>query len=567
MRRLIIVLSVILTTPILAAPRDPALTRLEGEFVGKTFTTKIPVGIGYVYSFQSQGSYSQFNGQWMRREVETRVSVYGDAYYVAIGRHYPVHSPGLELIDYEEAVIDSKEMVPPVACIWSGGRWSPFPCINRSSATPPGTEVTVDKWLWKKDGIRLELSVGYGSPSITFVFGKGFQNSASRESILSVISSAFLLEDFENLQRAQAEYTDLRRRLDVARSTYSSTSDSERLKAGEELLLQLRAMAKNRSIMERLAPGGSVNGGPATVQGKYVMKGESSNYLEFRPDGVFSMLYRGKVLVGNYTVKGERITYTASWIPKGQGGARFSGATIWDDDKSVWEKQTNPQEPVVSASAENTSAQYTKESADLEAALSQLRTELQASLRRQKEDAKVKRVEEIGAILKGKDRQIDSLMAEVQAQKASGLAGWRKHEASLAQVRRLLEEKAPLYDERAGLGQVQSNEESTRLAQQRRRLDSLRADLESQRQALGRLKIDEDYRAMDRKLTAQRDVYTRVFGTATFAAEANKYLVLLQQMYDNRLQADRNGSPTAAGEADALLKEIERTQLRIRRSP
>lgn len=172
-----------------------------------------------------------------------------------------------------------------------------------------------------------------------------------------------------------------------------------------------------------------------------------------------------------------------------------------------------------------------------------------------------------GSILKDKDRQIDALLAGVKARKLSVLAQWREHDAKLAQVRRLLEEKVSLHDERARLGQAQSGEEVARLTQQRQRLESLIAALDTQRIALGRMQIDEDYRAMDRRLAAQFDIYTRAFGTPSFTVEANRYLILLQQMYDNRLQANKNGSPTAAGQAAALLKKMERTKLQLSRSP
>lgn len=75
------------------------------------------------------------------------------------------------------------------------------------------------------------------------------------------------------------------------------------------------------------------------VRAKYVMKGETSNHIEFGPDGTFSLLFRGKVLVGTYKVEGDRVTYAAPWIPTGLGGARVAGDTIWDDDASVWERE------------------------------------------------------------------------------------------------------------------------------------------------------------------------------------------------------------------------------------
>ncbi len=260
-----VLVAVLATASSSAKADDPDLAHLDAEFVGKKFTTRIPVGIDYVYRYESQYQYQQFNGQFMRREVETRFSPEG-IQYVAVGMHFPVINGGLQLLNTEEEVIKPDAMIPPLACILLGnGSWSPFPCINKSLAMPPGAEVEIHKWHWTRDGIRLEVRGGYGSPTITFVFGKGFRGSMTRESVLSVISSALVLEDFERLQRASLEYRVLKDRLDVVRTAYSSAGDSERLRAAEELLQQLAAVTQKRLEVERLSP---VHANPESAQFK-----------------------------------------------------------------------------------------------------------------------------------------------------------------------------------------------------------------------------------------------------------------------------------------------------------
>ncbi len=420
---------------------------------------------------------------------------------------------------------------------------------------PPGTVVEVTRWKWMNNAIRLELSAGYGFqysyPSVTYMFNKGFQGSATRESVLSVISGALILEDFDRQQRTQAEYLELKNRLDSARSAYASAGDSERLKAGEELQRRLKEMASNRSTLERLTSSGKVDSGAASVSGKYLRKGKSSDFIELSPNGGARLFKDGTSYSGRtYKIQGDSVKITSPGLLGTRVTGRLSGNTLMAEGE-VWEKQTGQLEPSV-----GNSAQCTKEAADLEPILNKLR-----------EKARAKRIEETGSALKDKDRQIDALLAEVKARKFSGLAQWREHDAKLAQVRRLLEEKVSLHNERAGFGQAQSGEEVARLTQQQQRFESLIAALDTQRIALGRLQIDEDYRVMDRKLAAQFDIYTRAFGTPTFTAEANHYLVLLQKMYDNRLLANKNGSQMAAGQAAALLKKMERTKLQLGRSP
>jgi hypothetical protein len=222
-----------------------------------------------------------------------------------------------------------------------------------------------------------------------------------------------------------------------------------------------------------------------------------------------------------------------------------------------------------------------------------LPSDLDAGRKPAREAALAKRLQDIDTILKNKDRLIEALLAEGEARKASGSADSREQETRFAQIRRLIEEKAPLFDQRAELGVVASRDEVLQLAQQRQRLATSRGSrvgvlasrdealqLAQQRQRLATSRgsretprperrgsrLDEQYSALDRKLAAQRDVYTRAFGSPAFETEAGKYLALLQQMYENRLGAG-NSSVRAAREAADLRKEIERTRSRLNRTP
>lgn len=80
----------------------------------------------------------------------------------------------------------------------------------------------------------------------------------------------------------------------------------------------------------------------ASVQGKYLRKGKSSDFLELSPDGTFSLLQDGRSLAGNYKVQGDTITLTSPQM-RGESKGRFIGDTIRDDDGIVWEKQAEPQ--------------------------------------------------------------------------------------------------------------------------------------------------------------------------------------------------------------------------------
>jgi hypothetical protein len=84
-------------------------------------------------------------------------------------------------------------------------------------------------------------------------------------------------------------------------------------------------------------------GDAASVQGKYLRKGKSGDFLELSSDGVCSLLQDGHSVRGNYKVQGDTIIFTSPQI-RGQTKARFIGDTIRDDDGIVWERASEPQE-------------------------------------------------------------------------------------------------------------------------------------------------------------------------------------------------------------------------------
>lgn len=426
-----VLLGVMLAAPAFAAqPRSPALAGLDAELKGRAFTTRIPLGSALVF-------YHNAARRDLMRRIDTEVSPNGQIEYLAIKGNLETNGT-LTLI----GLLDSSFRVP---------------LEKMTKALPPGTRVQVTDVGWKDDRLELLLAAAPDGAyaKLKLMFGKGFQGSATRQTVLSLVSRALVLEDYERLQRVEAEYPGLKLRLEAARSAYAASATNERLKTAEELGFRLKEMEQNRAAKEALARDG--------------------------------------------------------------GGAE--------------------------------SAQYAREAADLESTLSELRGQ-----------ARLKRSEEIGALLKDKDRQIDALLSQLLARKPSGLADWRQQREGLEQARRLLGEKGELHQELSGLAREPSTEEAARFKQQQQRVETLSATIEKQRGAVERLQADEDYRAMDRKLVAQRDAYTRAFGTQKQGEEAGRLLDLLQQMYNNRLQVAKSGSPEAAGQAATLLKEIERTK-------
>jgi hypothetical protein len=417
-------------------PSQP-LTAIDAELNGRVFVTRIVLGNGYQF-------YNQSAQRDLLRRVDTEVSLNRGVEYLAIW-------PNLET-DGKPATVgifDRSYHVEPSKLTYS---------------VPVGYKVRVTKVEWHDDRLELWLLTMEDNKyaKLKFIFGKGFQKTATRHVILTLVSRALVLEDFERLQAVESEYPDLTRRLDAARSDYTSAAGAAaRLQAAEEIHRLLRALERNRAVAEELT---------------------------------------------HDTIGGE-------------------------------------------------SSKYAKQVAEIDSSLNQIR-----------EENRVARINEIGTILKDKDQQIDAIVGGIQSQRPSGLAGWREQQMRLAEARKLFDEKATLVDERSTLGRAPTADEVVQSTRQRRRLESVRASLASQRGGLENVQTEDDSRAMERKLSGLRDTYTRAFGTPTFAAEANRYLALLQQMHDNRLEAAKNGSTAAADQATTLQKEIERTRVQLRRS-
>ena len=86
-------------------------------------------------------------------------------------------------------------------------------------------------------------------------------------------------------------------------------------------------------------------GNAASVEGKYVRKGKSSDFIEFSPDGTFSLLQDGKGLRGNYMFQGETLTLISPRLRGQTSKARLIGDTITDDEGTLWEKHAETQKP------------------------------------------------------------------------------------------------------------------------------------------------------------------------------------------------------------------------------
>lgn len=98
----------------------------------------------------------------------------------------------------------------------------------------------------------------------------------------------------------------------------------------------------------------------AKVSGRYIRKEKTSDYIELKHDGTFTILLDGETGSGNYKVNGTTLTLTSPGM-KEPLKARLIGDTIGNDQGVVrWEKPAAPQNPAGSETAQATQSETSK---------------------------------------------------------------------------------------------------------------------------------------------------------------------------------------------------------------
>ena len=81
----------------------------------------------------------------------------------------------------------------------------------------------------------------------------------------------------------------------------------------------------------------------AAVQGRYARKGKPGDFIELNADGTLGLRQDGLSVHGNYTVQGDRISFTSPEMPGLTTNGHIAGDTITDDEGIIWEKMTEEQ--------------------------------------------------------------------------------------------------------------------------------------------------------------------------------------------------------------------------------
>jgi len=98
----------------------------------------------------------------------------------------------------------------------------------------------------------------------------------------------------------------------------------------------------------------------ARVTGKYIRKEKTTDYIELKPDGTFTILEDGETGGGTYKVNGSTLSLSTTGL-KEPLKARLIGDTIGNDQGVVrWEKPATPQKATGSETAKETQSETPK---------------------------------------------------------------------------------------------------------------------------------------------------------------------------------------------------------------
>ena len=262
---------------------------------------------------------------------------------------------------------------------------------------------------------------------------------------------------------------------------------------------------------------------------------------------------RLQTLKAEYPQLKEKLATAEGRYKAAQGDARSRLQTAQQFQSALQElvKNRTDYDSLTQTASDPERDQYARQAADLEETIQAL-----------DQEAKKRRAEEIKKSLSVEAEEAGQIKAQLQ-RKPSSLSEWEQQNAALARWEELLHHRQTLHSELAETGEVAPASETAALQQGFEEIQTLRAGLEGQRQALRLAELDNQYREMDRQRRQLMDAYTRAFGTPRQRPAGEKLYIHLHQMNENRTEAQHLGSEQAAGQAAGLQKEMDRVQRQI----
>ena len=263
---------------------------------------------------------------------------------------------------------------------------------------------------------------------------------------------------------------------------------------------------------------------------------------------------RLQTLKAEYPQLKEKLATAESRYKAAQGDARSRLQTAQQFQNVLQElvKNRTDYDSLIQTASDPERDQYARQAADLEKSIQAL-----------DQEAKKQRAEEIRKTLSAETEEAAQIRAQLRQKKPGSLAEWEQQMASLQRWEELLHRCQTLHGELAETGEGAPASETAALQQGFQEIQTLRAALEGQRQALRLAELDNQYREMDRQRRQLMDAYTRAFGTPRQRPEGEKLYIHLHQMNENRTEAQHLGSEQAAGQAAGLQKEMDRLQRQI----
>lgn len=172
----------------------------------------------------------------------------------------------------------------------------------------------------------------------SFLAGFSGKNLYTRVVLGAYIQNKDLVALREALTRKQIDAVRISLAGDVV--IQASVSDKDGMKLMEKFGCFYQHLDKNGIDLSAVETQ-PTRTGDASIPGKYIRKDKTSDYIDLKSDGTFSLQQDGKGYLGNFNVLADTITIQVSNAKA--SSLRISGNTLVESDGTVWEKQTEPQ--------------------------------------------------------------------------------------------------------------------------------------------------------------------------------------------------------------------------------
>jgi hypothetical protein len=177
---------------------------------------------------------------------------------------------------------------------------------------------------------------------------------------------------------------------------------------------------------------------------------------------------------------------------------------------------------------------------------------------RLRQEAEKQRVAELHAKANATSTAAAKLKAEIQRRKPGTRSEWEEKKSLVSQYANTLANLQETHGLLNSAGSPVSNDVIVALRRDQGAFKDMLTALEIERGRIQVRELDSKFQAMQSQRMKLEAAYMKSFRSPQESSAMNALTAHLREMYDNRVAAERAGSKQAAGQAAALLKDLQK---------